>query len=142
MSARIEPISDDGQRGTPVTVSMPMKIEDGLERQKQDFLASLMPEIPAASNADSSALSVREQPSAETLIAALNAPAPSAPGPDSLQPRMPVSSDFYLTKGFKVAEGTPRQITGLNIESSDLLRQQELQAIEAKFIGRDIEIDT
>lgn len=142
VSARIEPVSDDGQRGTPVTVSLPMKIEDGLEKQKQDFLASLMPELPDANGGDSPAPLIQEQPSAETVIAALNVAVPSVPETDSLQPRMPVSSDFYLTKGFKIAEGTPRQITGLNIESSDLLRQHELQAIEAKFIGRDIEVDT
>ena len=150
LSARIEPISADGMRGTPVTVSLPMQIIDRLEKQKQDFLASLTPELaetgkaaPKRGDAISGLPSDLTQIQAEnTIVAALVSPQVDIPVPDNLGMRLPTSSDLYLTKGFKIIQGTPRQITGLDIERGDLLTLQKLREIEATFIGRDIEIGT
>ncbi|MCH1515309.1 MAG: hypothetical protein L7U52_01230 [Alphaproteobacteria bacterium] len=150
LSAQIEPISADGQRGAPVTVSLPVQIIDGLEQQKKDFLASLMPEMEKAgkeaskpSETASDLPSNLAQMQAENpIVAALVSPQVNKPIADNLGMRLPTSSDLYLTKGFKIIQGTPRQITGLDIERGDLLTLQKLREIEAKFIGRDIEIGT
>ncbi len=154
LSAQIVPISADGQRGAPVTVSLPVQIIDGLEQQKKDFLASLMPETAkagkeaskpseTASNLPSNPPSNLARIQAENpIVAALVSPQVNRPIADNLGMRLPTSSDLYLTKGFKIVQGTPRQITGLDIERGDLLTLQKLREIEAKFIGRDIEIGT
>ncbi len=138
LSARIIPATQDGQRGTAVTVSLPEKIQDGLELQKQNFLTSL---LPALTDEGASAPKSRNI-SPENVIAALGDTAIERQDTDGLRPRTPGNSDMFLTRGFRITKGTPRQITGLDIERSDLLRRQALQAIEARFIGRDIEIGT
>lgn len=150
LSASIEPISADGQRGMPVTVSLPAEIIDVLEQQKKDFLASLTPETEitgkdtlmlgeASANPPTNLTEIKVK---NPIIAALVAPQVKKPIPDNLGMRLPTSSDLYLTKGFKIVQGTPRQITGLDIERGDLLTLQKLREIEAKFIGRDIKIGT
>ena len=138
LSARIIPASQDGQRGVAVTVSLPEKIADRLELQKQNFLTSLLP----VSTGQDASVPDSQNISPENVIAALSDPSTELQDTDGLRPRTPGKSDMYLTRGFRIAKGTPRQITGLDIERSDLLRRKELQAIEARFIGRDIEIDT
>jgi len=126
ISAMVIPATDDGVTGVSQTASLPVPVNDGKVVLDEALMNKALP------------ASMPAPPPENDIERIFTAPAGNSRVDESLKPRLSVNDNLYLTKGLRLNEGSPRQVTGLFLADSQLLSDAQIKAIETRFIGRDI----
>ena len=132
ISVQVVPRSADGLFGKPVLFSMSRKVEDGLVKLSPQLIDSL---ITAPTENTEAVKSIKDL--LDEVKATANRPRleSQADKPSLLR------SQVFITKGFKLAPGSPRQFTGFIFDSNTMFSASGFAQIEAQLVGKNITME-
>ena len=129
ISVQVVPRSADGLYGKPALFSMSKKVDDGLVKLSPQLIDSL---ITAPTENTEAFKSIKDL--MDEVKAAANRPILES---QSDQPSLLLNSVF-ITKGFTLAPGSPRQFTGFIFDSNTMFSATGFAQIEAELVGKNI----
>ena len=132
ISVQVVPRSADGLFGKPALFSMPRKVEDGLVKLSPQLIDSL---ITAPTENTEAVKSIKDL--LDEVKATANRPRLES---QADQPSL-LRNQVFITKGFKLAPGSPRQFTGFIFESNTLFSASGFAQIEAQLVGKNITME-
>ena len=132
ISVQVVPRSADGLFGKPVSFLMPRKVEDGLVKLSPQVIDSL---IAAPTENTEEVKSIKDL--LDQVKATANRPRLES---QADQPSL-LRNQVFITKGFKLAPGSPRQFTGFIFDSNTLFSASGFAKIEAELIGENITLE-